>query len=636
MTRSPKKNFVFLCLATLAPLWLAFYSLYRLGQPLTWRWGLDALSFCALYMAIFAWAPKKLWLRFPFAFIVVGWFIFFHVGNVAYYNFYDTWVHLHIFDQWKDSLSLGRSITQLLEPKDLFAGVLGPLAAAMSACLIDANPPRLKASPAFLLAALFFLALHWFAAGNSGNTKFQEPMMYFIRAPFDARLDAFLKRKRIERVAKHPGRYFPLDQSKYERKTDADPPFASEPVGGAKAPERKLNIVFILMESVVAAASGSYGADPSFTPNFDVLAADGLLAANFYANGSQTVRGELASLCSYYPNYRGGPIYTRYHKTKMTCLPEILKGFGYETMWISSYKKSYSKKGRFLRRHGVKKIYDLAAMPPGYKKIGWGPSDEDLFESAAARLGEAAEPFFAEIMTLSNHHPFSWPYPSNAHAPKGGFGAEYENYMRGNYYTDYAIGRFFERVRESEWFSRTIFVITGDHGIWLFDEDKGPVEKQEAYFRVPFLIYAPGIVEPRVFEDVASQVDIAPTLLDLIGASASNTFVGRSLLADSDEPRFALMLHDRQWNIRRGNEYCYEVGEQCFYEHIPWCPKGYKKDPNQPVSCFVFNGDLLRDPKSWSALPEIGKNRSLMSFAEDLTAFNHDRLLRTKERKSKK
>ncbi len=632
MKYAPNKNIAYLIIAAAAPAWLAVYSLFALSQPFTWQWTLDAAAFCALYMALFIMAPKNRWLRAPFAFLVVGWFIFFHVGNVAYHEFYDTWVHIHIFDQWKDSFSLGDSITKLLGVRDVLFGVLVPLIIAVGSSLIDANPRRIVLAPAFIAALLLLLAAHYACVGSMSGTRNQEPMMYFIRAPFDARLDAYTKRKRIARVARRLDRYFPINHAKYRRREKADPPFAVEPVGGAKAPEKPHNIVFILMESVVAAASGSYGAEPSYTPNLDALATGGILAKNFYANGSQTVRGELASLCSYYPNYRGGPVYTRYHKTKMTCLPEVLGDFGYETMWVSSYKKTYSKKSRFLRRHGMKKIFDLSDMPEDYRKIGWGPSDEDLFASAISRLDEARQPFFAEIMTLSNHHPFDWDYPSNAFVPDGGYGEEYENYMRGIFYTDYAIGKFIESARGSQWFDNTIFVICGDHGIWLFDKnsEKGPVEKQEAYFRVPLVIYAPGLIEPRIVGDVASQVDIAPTLMDILGAKAPNTFVGRSFFAPVKEPRAALMLHDRQWNIRRGDEYCYDVGEQCFYEHIPRCPKGYKKDPNQPVACFQFDDDLLHGSDK---PPRIKKNRKLMSFAEDITAFNQSLLLISNKKK---
>ncbi len=630
MTHIPRKTIAYLIVAALAPAWLAVYSLIQLDEKLTWQWMIDAAAFCALYMTVFVMAPKKKWLRITFALIVAGWFVFFHVGNVAYYKFYDTWAHIHIFDQWKDSFALGKSVSELLGLWDWLFGVLAPLLIAIASSLINVDPKRKILAPVFLISAFALVIVHYISVGSPVGTKHQEPMMYFIRAPIDARVDAYRKRKGIERVAANLDRYYPIDHAIYQRSQNANPPFASEPVSGTQAPKDSVNIVIIMMESVVASASGAWGASPSYTPNLDALAANGLMAKNFYANGSQTVRGELASLCSYYPNLSGGPIYSRYHKTEMICLPEILGSFGYQTMWISSYKKTYNKKSRFLRRHGVDEIYDIKDMPPGYQKIGWGPADENLFESAATRLDAATEPFFAEIMTLSNHHPFHWDYPSNATAPRGGHSEPYENFMRGIFYTDYAIGKFFESVRDSEWFARTIFVIVGDHGIWLFPEDsaKGPVEKQEAYFRVPMVIYAPDLLEAQVFEQVASQVDIAPTVMDIIGARAPNTFVGQSLLAPSGTPPFAVMLHDRQWNIRRGNEYCYDVGEQCFYEHIPRCPKGYKKDLGQPVSCFHFEDDLLSHSEKWRQKPLIKKNLGLMSFAEDLTAYHHRLLLR--------
>jgi len=167
-------------------------------------------------------------------------------------------------------------------------------------------------------------------------------------------------------------------------------------------------------------------------------------------------------------------------------------------------------------------------------------------------------------------------------------------------------------------------VITGDHGIWKFPENEEmiPIRKQEHYFRVPLLIYAPGIVKPGLFEDVGSQVDIAPTILDILGIRSENAFVGRSLFLSGGPERFALMVHDRQWNIRRGAGYCYDVGRECFREHYPRCPKGYVPDKADTHSCFDFSGDLLLDASEWQSEPKVRKNRRLRRFAKHLNSYN--------------
>ena len=107
------------------------------------------------------------------------------------------------------------------------------------------------------------------------------------------------------------------------------------------------------MESVRAKESAAYGEKVSFTPAFDKLVKDGQLYRNFYANGTQTVRGELSLLCSFYPNFTGIPIYTKKPKLKMSSFPGILRVDGYSTMWISGIKSSYANKKGFLKNHGI-------------------------------------------------------------------------------------------------------------------------------------------------------------------------------------------------------------------------------------------------------------------------------------------
>jgi phosphoglycerol transferase MdoB-like AlkP superfamily enzyme len=609
--------------AAITPAALAVYSLFFLKSAVTFWWFIDVACLTLVYLAVFFLLPSNRLLRVPLVFLWAGWFVFFHVGNVFYSRFFHTWVHQDIFAQWQDAFGIGSAVERLFTAPDIVYGIAIPMIAAMIAALIRPDIRRTVHCSALFGSGVVLFVAHLIAFGPPLHTRHNEPLLYFIRLPLYTQIEKVQAIRRAGYVKKHLNEFYPYNEADYRRDHGDKGRLTLVPKEGEKGPEKPYNVVLILMESVVAAASGTYGAQPSFTPNIDGMAKDAFVAEQFYANGSQTVRGEFSLLCSFYENLRGGPIYIKYFDKKFRCLTDILAEHKYQTMWISSYKKSYSKKSRFLSRHHVEKMFDQNDLPRPYKKLGWGPSDEDLFASAADRLDQAKEPFFAEIMTLSNHYPFNFNYTSNDTAPAAGT-EEYDNYMRGIYYTDYSIGKFMERVRDSEWFGRTIFIITGDHGIWMFPDKttKGPIEKQEAYFRVPFLIYAPGIVEPGRFTDVASQVDVAPTILDILGMRARNSFVGRSLYRTFPGTRFAFMVHDREWNVRRGDEFCYDVGEECFFDHIPYCEKGHVKDMDKTISCFKFDGDLLRDNSMWQKPPETEKNPRLESFAVYLNSYN--------------
>jgi phosphoglycerol transferase MdoB-like AlkP superfamily enzyme len=383
----------------------------------------------------------------------------------------------------------------------------------------------------------------------------------------------------------------------------------------------------VMMESVRALESGAYGAEPSITPELDKLAGDGMLFKNFYANGSQTARGELALLCSFYPNPTDAVTYRIKPEVKMSSLPGILTQRGYATLWISGFRKEYQNKYGFLSKHGVNEFHDQKGMPPDTPRIGWGPSDEEIFKYAESILDRQAEPFFAEITTLSNHWDFQSDYPTASQTPKFIGSKEYVGYTRGVYYTDWAVGRFMERMRAKPYFENTIFVFVSDHSIWLFpsDPELESVQKQEAYFRMPLIIYAPELIEPAVVEAVGSQVDFAPTMLHLLGVRERNAFVGRSLLAEeSESERYALMHLVRLWNLRVGNRYIYDVGVDNIrpgYPHHTLMGSGYEK--NTTHAYFETDADLLRvwDPDSVTFGPNDERIRH-EEWVEDLIGFN--------------
>lgn len=585
--QSTKLHVIFAVLTAAA---LINYSFDQLEQQMNLPVLLDIAAFAALFLAVFFLLPANRAWRIPLALAWTGWMIFFHLGNVLYYRFYQTWVYLDILNQWREAPVLSSSIRQLFAWFDWIWALALPLVTTILAASSRGHVRRRRVVPALLLVGVLLAGTHALVATGKAQRLSSQPMMYFARGHLQK---AFSGGGQVTCGDVDP--LYPYDRQTYRRAPESGACLTQVPLAGEQGPEVPYNVVFILMESVVAKASGRYGAEPSYLPHFDRLAGQSLWARYFYANGSQTARAEMACLCSYYPNFAGGPIYVNHEDADLRCLPQILRSSGYRTLWFSGFQRSHYNKAGFLSRHGIEQIYDIADMPPEANTIGWGVADEDTFDFAMNKLDQTAQPFFAEIMTLSNHFPFNHPYPTNPDVPQGSFDPLYQNYMKGIYYTDYAVGRFIEQAREKPWFERTIFIVVGDHGIWHFPKTQklSEAQKQEIYFRMPFLIYAPGIVAPRRIDRVASQVDLAPTVLDILGIHTKHAFVGRSLLREYDEPHFALMLRDQQWNLRSEDEYCYDFGTECFYDHYPFCPEGYVKEAHKTLVCFQYEGDLL-------------------------------------------
>ena len=192
-------------------------------------------------------------------------------------------------------------------------------------------------------------------------------------------------------------------------------------------------------------------------------------------------------------------------------------------------------------------------------------SDKEMFKYVWETIKDNKEPFFAEIMTLSNHHVKGRQYPTSKQTPATNASSEYQAYLNGTYYTDYAVSDFIANVLKSELAKNTIIIITGDHGLWIFpDNVTDPLQKKEIYFRSPLCIWGPrDVVSPALDHTLGSQVDIAPTLLDMLNIYHTNTFLGQSLVDNSisQEQRYVVSYLGNKPSFRIGNIFMMADGE---------------------------------------------------------------------------
>ena len=128
-------------------------------------------------------------------------------------------------------------------------------------------------------------------------------------------------------------------------------------------------------------------------------------------------------------------------------------------------------------------------------------------------------------MTTSNHRPYT--YPEGRIDIKSGNGRD-----GAVKYTDYAIGQFLNDARKKPWFDNTIFVFVADHTAGSAGKEDLPITN----YQIPLFIYAPKLIEARENSQLASQIDLAPTLLGLLNLDYQSTFFGRNLLQDNPLP----------------------------------------------------------------------------------------------------
>jgi len=306
------------------------------------------------------------------------------------------------------------------------------------------------------------------------------------------------------------------------------------------------NIIVIVMESVRASEMGLYGAEVSTSPFIDSLAESAIVFDKNYATNIFTVKSEMAINCSMLDSIddltpssmRGKPLQNK-------CLPMLLEGKGYDTFWFHGYTSEFYRRDGFFPKLGFEKIYDKSRInseaSESLPEIGWGISDEAVLGFSLQRLEQQKKPFYAEILTLSNHYPFKNDWGIDI--PNKITNSEHyvlNDYRSGIYYTDYSIKMFFEKFNESKLAENTIVVITGDHGSPTYDSSWSTKEqKEETLYRSPLIIVTPER-EPRLISMETSHLDIAPTLLGLLGGRHLMSFMGVDVLSKPNVERIIL------------------------------------------------------------------------------------------------
>ncbi|WP_326429618.1 LTA synthase family protein [Stutzerimonas frequens] len=303
------------------------------------------------------------------------------------------------------------------------------------------------------------------------------------------------------------------------------------------------NVVVILMESFAGRYVGALGSRDDITPNFDRLAAEGLLFERFFANGTHTHQGMFASMACF-PNLPGFEYLMQSPEGghRFSGLPQLLGGRAFNDVYVYNGDFAWDNQLGFFGNQGMTRFVGRNDyVDPVVADPTWGVSDQDMFDRAVQELDGLGQdkPFYALLQTLSNHTPYALPDPLPVQAVSGhGSLDEHLTAMR---YSDWALGRFFEQARQKPWFKDTLFVVVGDHG---FGAPEQLTEMDLFRFHVPLLLIAPGVTEQfgSRREVVGTQVDVVPTIMGRLGGEVRHQCWGRDLLAlDERDPGFGII-----------------------------------------------------------------------------------------------
>ncbi len=298
-------------------------------------------------------------------------------------------------------------------------------------------------------------------------------------------------------------------------------------------PEKKLNVIVIIEESLSAEYLGSFGSSAGVTPNLDRLAKESLFFTHVFATGTRTVRG-LEAITLSMPPLPGTSLVKRPRNEDFFSWGTLMRSKGYDTRFLYGGYGYFDNMNYFFGHNGfaVTDRSDLAKDEITFANV-WGVCDEDLFRRVireGSRSHAGGKPFFFEVMTTSNHRPYTYP-EGKIDIPSGtGRGG-------GVKYADYAIGRFIDEVKRQPWFKDTVIVIVADHCAASGGKVDLPVKRYE----IPLLVYAPANVRPGKVDRMMSQIDIAPTVLGLLNMSYRSQFFGRDVLKSGSAPERAFI-----------------------------------------------------------------------------------------------
>ncbi|WP_434086819.1 LTA synthase family protein [Shewanella psychrotolerans] len=314
----------------------------------------------------------------------------------------------------------------------------------------------------------------------------------------------------------------------------SDPLVPTKTMHTASFPNRKKNLVILLQESLGARYVGKLGGLP-LTPNLDKIMDEGWNFTRLYATGTRSVRGIEAVVTGFTPTPARAVVKLGKSQQNFFTLASFLGEQGYHTQFIYGGEAHFDNMKTFFLGNGFQDIVQGSDFDKIDFNGSWGASDEDLYDQADkefAELHKQGKPFFSLVFTSSNHAPYDYPDGKISQ-----YDSQKQTRNNAAKYSDYALGQFVEKAKQSEYWKDTIFVVVADHDSRVSGASLVPV----GHFHIPAVIFGNG-VEHREDARLASQIDLAPTLLSLIGASGEHPMLGNDFTKPLDDSQLRAML----------------------------------------------------------------------------------------------
>ncbi|MHC4880171.1 MAG: LTA synthase family protein [Planctomycetota bacterium] len=301
------------------------------------------------------------------------------------------------------------------------------------------------------------------------------------------------------------------------------------------APRRDWNVVLILEESLGSDFVGALGDDRGLTPHLDALCEEGLLFDNWYATGNRTARA-LEAVMTSMPPIPTESILKRDHSDRVYTLARMLEERGYERLFMTGGRGLFDGVRSFMTSNGFNHFVEQSDIVDPVFANAWGVSDEDLFRRGLKeldRLHATGKPFFATLLTVSNHRPYTY--------PEGRIPETAQSRQNAVKYADWALGYFFREAKAHEFYKHTLFVVMGDHGARVYGSQMFPLKS----YRVPVVMFRPDEKgHGSRCSTLGCSLDIAPMIMARLGGEYRSVFFGQDVLTTPPDEGRAVMQHN--------------------------------------------------------------------------------------------
>jgi lipoteichoic acid synthase len=550
-----QRSIILFPLLMLLKSYLAWYIIFEDGP--SWTTLLKEIPFVLIVFCLIEWfaSKRKLGIYLTVNLVLTG--LFFAV--IMYYKYYGVIVTYHALKQVNQVTAVSNSVFSLMDPYFLFIFtdiiVLAIILIRRKHLLAWKQAIKIREKRKLVALLFGFSALLCFFNILPNRASMNDVVKAEEMGILNYEVYTLFARNKVELT--------PLDQitqASIDKLKNIKASATTIMTGAAKGK----NVIIIQLESFQNFLINLKVDGKEITPVMNSLVKGNFYFPHFYQQVGQgnTSDAEFVVNTSFYIPPQGAAT-QMYTGKQLPSLPRIMKASSYDTATFHTNVVEFWNRGELYKALGFDRYYDQSFFGDE-DKVFFGASDEVLYAKTAAemeKLDQKANPFYAQVISMTAHHPFTIPEDKyKMTLPDRYEGNFVGDYIRAQNYADFALGKFVEDLKQRGVWDNSLIFIYGDHvGLpvtslnrkekALMEEIYGREYDYNEMVNIPLIIASSGVTYPAEFKQLGGQVDILPTIANMLGISLDqHLHFGQDILNQVD-----LNLLPEQYYLPKGS-----------------------------------------------------------------------------------